>query len=409
MPRDLRIARTVPQTATPESVRVVNRAVLLSLVRKLQPVSRADLARRSGIFPSNVSRIVETLLEEGLVTETRAKPSGRGKVPMMLRIRDEYFQVLGVNVSSSQTTIAFAGFNGKIHQTWAFPTPPAPKAFVRELSRWVKTIQHERGLPAGSIKHIGIGAPGFVDVAAGRITCVTALLPYSQFPLAEEIKRATGIPVSLDNDCNLGALSELRSAQSRDGAAQRDFLFLSVGDHAIGGGLVIGGMLYRGHDSRAAGEVGHMIVDVDGPQCSCGRFGCLQMFACNTATWSRYKPRTPFSREHFNEMLLATQNGDGRAAKAVQETARVLALAASNIMSVVNPSEIVLAGDITEAFPAIHHAFETMYRSPYAAVAVRRSRLAREASLLHGTVCLALDNSVPGAVFNPHSFNEVRE
>lgn len=409
MPRDLAMASTAPRTATPESIRIVNRAVLLRLVRKLQPVSRADLARRSGIFPSNVSRIVESLLGEGLLTETRAVPNGRGKVPMMLSIRDEYFQVLGVNVTSTHTTVAFAGFNGEIHQTWTFPTPPVPKEFVRELARWVKTIQRERGLPADSIKHIGIGAPGFVDTATGRITCVTALLPYSQFPLAREVTRATGIPVSLDNDCNLGALSELRSAQNQDGSPKQDFLFLSVGDHAVGGGLVIDGALYRGHDSRAAGEIGHMIVDVNGPQCSCGRYGCLERFVSNTATWNRYKPRSLFTRERFNDMLRDAANGEPKAAKAVADTARYLALAASNIMSVVNPSEFVLAGDITEAFALLKHAFAVDFRSPYIEMAVRRSRLARDASLLHGAVCLALDHSEPGTVFDQLSFNEVRQ
>jgi len=385
------------QTATPESVREVNRSILLGLTRRLEPVSRADLARRSGIFPSNVSRIVEGLLAEGLLTEERAVPTGRGKVPMLLRIRDDYFPVLGINIQPALTTVAFAGFSGHIHRTWTFPTPPDPKAFVGQAGRLIDAIRAEIEPAAGAIRHIGVGAPGFVDAKAGVITCVTALLPYSGFPLGPELARRTGIPVSVDNDCNLGALSELRRVEARNGP--RDFLFLSVGDSGVGAGLILDGKLYRGHDARFAAEVGHVIVETDGPPCHCGRRGCLEGFISNTATFRRYRPKAPFSRAGFERMLEAAAAGEPRAIKAIAVTARYIALAASNITSILNPAEIVLAGEITEAFPVICEAVETLFRSPHAKVTMRRSWSPREVPLVHGTVCLAISAAVPTPAF----------
>jgi len=386
-------------TATPESVREVNRSILLDLARRHQPISRAELSRLSGIFPSNVSRIVEGLIEEGLLTEERAKPVGRGKVPMLLRLRDEYFQVVGIYVQPSETTLAFAGFSGEIQKTWSIRTPADPRDFSRQVRVMLDKIRAERNLPPNAIRHIGVGVPGFVDAAAGVITCVTTLPAYSGCPLAKELEAETGIPVSIDNDCNLGALSELWRLEAQAEAARGDFLFLSIGDYGVGAGLILRNELYRGHNSCFAAEVGHIIMNPDGPRCSCGRNGCLETYISNAATWRRYKPRTPFERDRFHELLDAAANEDPRAVEAIEETARYIALAATNLTTVLNPAEIVLAGKITEAFPLIRRAVETQFLSPHAKVTLRRSWFAREVPLLHGAVCLAVNQAVATPVF----------
>ncbi len=388
-----------PRTATPESVREVNRSILLGLMRRYSPVSRAELSRRSGIFPSNVSRIVEGLIAEGLLTERRAKPSGRGKVPMLLELRDEYFQVVGIYVQPSETMLAFAGFSGEIQKTWSIPTPADPQVFCGEVRRMLDVIRLEMKLGAKAIRHIGVGVPGFVDAAAGIITCVTTLPAYSGCPLARELERHTGIPVSIDNDCNLGALSELRRLESHAEGAQSDFLFMSVGDYGVGAGLILRDQLYRGHNACFAAEVGHIIMNPDGPRCSCGRTGCLETYISNAATWNRYKPRTPFKSGRFRELLDAAANEEPRAVAAIQETANYIALAATNIVTILNPAEIVLAGKITEAFPLIRRAVDTLYLSPYARVTSRRSWSAREVPLIHGAVCLAVSQAIKTPVF----------
>jgi N-acetylglucosamine repressor len=390
-----------PQTATPESVRAVNRAILLGLARRYEPLSRAELSRRSGIFPSNVSRIVEDLVGEGLLAEERGVAAGRGKVPAMLRIRDGFYSVIGIYMQPALTTVASAGFRGEIQKTWQIPTPSEPAAFIREASQLIAAIGRELPPGAGEIRHIGVGVPGFVDAVEGRITCVTTMPNYSQFHLAAELQRATGIPVSLDNDCNLGALSELRRAECRADGAPGDFLFLSVGDYGVGAGMILGGELYRGHDSRFAAEVGHLIVNPEGPQCTCGRHGCLETYIANAATWRRYKPRTPFSRARFHDLLQTAADGEPKAVAAIEETARCIALVASNLVSVLNPAEVVLAGEIGEAFPMVRDALDKLYDSPYAHVTMRRSWLPRETPLVHGAVCLALDGAMPAPAFAP--------
>lgn len=123
---------TLPiRTDTPSSVRAVNRSIMLQLIRCRQPVSRADLARLTGIFRSSVSDIVDELIEDNLVAEQRAVPSQRGRVPMSLRLNDAGYPVVGLNIRPAYCHIARAGLNGRIHKSLTFQTPASPKKLVQ--------------------------------------------------------------------------------------------------------------------------------------------------------------------------------------------------------------------------------------------------------------------------------------
>ena len=109
-------------TATTGSVRDINRSILLNLVRSEQPISRADLSRRTGMFRSNVSAIIDELVNERMLTEERPMSAGRGRVPTHLRLNDSAYPVIGVYVQPATTLVAFAGLNGSLNKIWSFPT-----------------------------------------------------------------------------------------------------------------------------------------------------------------------------------------------------------------------------------------------------------------------------------------------
>ena len=122
-------------TATPQTIRHVNRSILLNLIRLHQPVSRAELSRITGMHRSNISVIVEELIAEGLLREERAKPVGRGRVPFFLYVSEDSVYVLGVNLRVSETTIALGQLSGKIEKFTSFDTPKDPELFVQMLDR----------------------------------------------------------------------------------------------------------------------------------------------------------------------------------------------------------------------------------------------------------------------------------
>jgi predicted NBD/HSP70 family sugar kinase len=382
------------RTATPSSVRVVNRSILLNLIRRHQPVSRADLARLTGIFRSSVSDIVDELIAEKLLTEERAAASQRGRVPISLRLNDSSYPVLGLNIRPAYCQIARAGLNGQIHKNLVFKTPTSPDKLVRAVAEAVERLGRPgKNTARAAFRCIGIAVPGHVDSPKGRILWTPTHKELSDFPIADEIRTYTGIEAKVDNDCNVGALSELWLSPEEEKDRIADFVFLNVSDFGTGAGTVMKGEVYLGHDAHFAAEVGHMVVDPSGPLCTCGRRGCWEVFVNNSATWHRVHPRSPFSVDGFEEMLAAAKRGDARSFASFRETAKYLSLGISNIGFAFNPAKVIIAGRITEIWDLIREDVETKYGSPHLRSSIYPARLSADDSLLHGAVCLALSDT----------------
>jgi predicted NBD/HSP70 family sugar kinase len=379
------------RTATPSSVRAVNRSIVLGLIRRRQPISRAELARLTGIFRSSVSDIVDELLAEELITEERSAPSQRGRVPMSLRLNDTGYGVLGLNIRPAYCQIAAAGLSGRIQKSLIFETPTSPRKLVQVVGQTIKQLVAEWPAKGNNVfRRLGIAVPGHVDVDTGRILWTPTHRELTDFPITEHILNQTGIEALADNDCNAGALSELWLSTGEKKDRSTNFVFLNVSDFGAGAGAVLNGELYLGHDARFAAEVGHMIVDASGPLCRCERRGCWEMYISNEATWRRVHPRLPFTVDGFTNFLAAAQSGDARALSSFEETARYLSLGISNIGFIFNPAAVIVAGRITAVWDLIRARVENQCKSSRLRCAVRSARLSADDSLLHGAVCLAL-------------------
>jgi predicted NBD/HSP70 family sugar kinase len=390
MPRDQESRPTPLQirTATPSSIRAVNRSIILELIRRHQPVSRAELARLTGIFRSSISDIADELLADNLITEERGAPLQRGRVPLSLRLNDVSYPVLGLNIRPSYCQIAWSGLHGRIHGSFVFDTPTSPQKLVQAFGRAVKKPRAEAILKrCGEFRRIGIAVPGHVDAPTGRILWVPTHKELNGFPIADEMEAHTGIKTLADNDCNVGALSELWLSPGQN---QADFIFLNVSDFGTGAGVVSNREIYRGHNAHFAAEFGHMIVEPSGPPCRCGRSGCWEMFVSNEATWRRAYGETPFTIENFEGMLADAKGGERRALESFRETARYLSLGVSNMGFAFNPAEVIIAGRITAIWDLISDTIATRYGSPRLSCSIRPARLSADDSLLHGAICLAL-------------------
>ncbi|MFL6452160.1 MAG: ROK family protein [Bryobacteraceae bacterium] len=366
----------------------MNRAIMLELIRKCQPISRAGLAKMTGVFRSSVSDIVDELLDQQLVREERdSHGRGRGRVPINLRLNEESCRVLGLNIRPAYSQIACAGLSGTIQQSLYFPTPTSPRKLISSIaqaaSKLRKLVRHN----FDQYERVGIAIPGHVDARTGDILWTPTHPELSNFSIAAAVERELGIPALADNDCNLGALSELWLS-NREGSS--DFVFLNLSDYGVGAGVVINGEIYLGHNSRFAAEVGHMVVESSGLRCRCGRNGCWEMYVSNDATYKRLHPGSSFSEEGFEQLLSSAKKGIKRSLKALDETARYLSVGISNIGALFNPSEIVVAGRITGAWDLIREAVLHRNSGTAPLPRLRPARLSADDSLLHGAVCLAL-------------------
>ena len=381
--------RKLINTATPSSVRDVNRSIILNLVRLYQPISRVDLSNRTGIFRSSVSAIVDDLVRDHLLIEERAIPKGRGRVPVNLFLNPSGFSVLAVSIRAFQTKVAAAGLTGELQTTVSFPTPLDPAQLIKEIAKAIKRIRSEASY---EWQQVGISVPGLVNRDTGEILMVPSLPDYAGFPIAPEIAALAGADATAENDTNAAALAELWLHES-EVAGIRDLVFVEVGEIGVGAGLIIHGDLYGGHDNTWVGEFGHMIIDPAGPPCNCGRRGCWELYTCDRATWQRYDPHTEFSTERFEQLIQLAQSGDARAVRAFRATAEYLSLGISNIVFGLNPRRVVVAGEITKLWGLIQHTVESTWSAGRVQLHLYPARFVPEVLSLQGAVVLALQHA----------------
>jgi N-acetylglucosamine repressor len=381
-------------TAKPQTVRHLNRAAVLDLIRQHQPLSRADLARYTGIHRSNISIIVDDLRNRGLLREERAKNGARGRTPTLISLERGSFGVLGVSLRSQRTTVALASLDGHVESSYTFETPKMPEKFVDELQEAYKTVTERFDAPATrrSVNQMVVSLPGIVNrMSDGVVTIWTPALPkYSGSSLEAMIEKRIGIPCLMANNAGLAAMAVLRSGE-KGNESVNDFVLLVIGDVGVGSGVVIHHNLYSGYDAAYAGEVGHTVIDPKGPLCNCGQRGCLQLYICDSATWKRYNPRAEFSATRFDEFLDAVNAGSPKALAAVSETVKYLSLGISNLALTLNPERIMLAGSITRIWPVLEKKLKSAFFLPHHHARIQGIESPIDSLFLKGAIERALD------------------
>jgi hypothetical protein len=258
------------QVATSETARDINRRIVLNLIRKHQPLSRADLARRSGLQRSTVSAITEQLIEGRWVTEGALGHLPRGRKPTFLHLNGERAGIIGVNVRPVRTSIALAGLDTHFLTQESLPTGSDPNAFLDELCRRLQHLM--RAHPEIVYEGIGVCLPGRVDTESQRLVFAPNL-GWKDVDFKTPIEKATGLPVELENAANACALAELWGGSHPEGV--RSIVAVTVSE-GIGVGMILNGQLVRG-PTGLAGEFGHVTVSEDGPLCRCGNRGCWEV------------------------------------------------------------------------------------------------------------------------------------
>lgn len=380
------------KSATPQTVRDLNLAVIVDLIRRNQPVSRAQLAENAGIHRSNVGIIIEDLQKRGLLREERAKNAGRGRTPTLISIDRGTLRVLAVNLRHERTTVSLASLDGHVEATYSFATSETQAGFIDEMKAAVKELTHgatAQGHPSMRISQTVVSIPGIVETTHDRRRKMwTPGLPqFSGLDFGALLEKELGVPCFLANNAGLGAIAALRAA----GEDLNDFVFIVIGDVGVGSGVVLHRSLYTGHDAAYAGEIGHSTIDLRGPQCSCGRRGCLQSYICDTATWARYNSKTPFSSMRFEEFLQEVSGGSPKALKALKETVAYLGVGISNIAMMLNPERILIAGALTKVWPAVQKELVAESLLPHHHSVIQPVRTPVDALFLRGAIETGID------------------
>ncbi|HEY6927407.1 MAG TPA: ROK family transcriptional regulator [Steroidobacteraceae bacterium] len=337
-----RVDLTDVELASSGTARKINRNIILELVRTQQPISRADLARQSGLQRSTVSQIIEQLLAEKWVCEGRTAISSRGRRPTHIRL-NEGLVALALDIHPRQATIAVIDLNGRLVLRSMAPLTSDPAASTQLILEGVAGIKSELGRM--SIEGIGISLPGRVDPQTDRILFAPNLR-WRDFDLKGLVEKRTRLPVHMANAAIACLLAEL-TFNHTDG--NRDAVLVTTSE-GIGAGIFINGSIVVGHDGMA-GEFGHISIDPEGPECACGRRGCWEVFASCMAAVRYFRELQPRFREvTFSELLSLAEDGNSYAAQALEKQAYHIGHGLRLIIAALSPSVIYIAGDVTSAW-----------------------------------------------------------
>jgi len=329
---------TNTQVASSETARNINRGVVLNLIRKRQPISRADLARFSGLQRSTVSLITEQLIREKWVVYGPTGRLPRGRRPTFLRLNDRR-SILVADLRPEESTIAAADVNGRFLSHQAFSTPQSPSAAVAELSARLRQLMeaHSNLIFEG----IGISVPGRLDPSTNRIVFAPNL-HWHDVDLKTPLEKATGMRVDLENAANACLLAEVWFAH---GERVRDLAVVTIAE-GLGTAIFTNGRLVRGRNGMA-GEFGHAPIDPEGPECACGGRGCWELYASNRAAL-RYYHESSSSPDGptFQDLLSLCDAGDALAIRALEKMAHAIGRGMRMLVAGVAPEEIVVAGEV---------------------------------------------------------------
>jgi len=334
--------------ARADTIRYINRQIILNFIREKQPISRAEISHETALQRSTVSLIVDELKTRGLIYEIEGESTG-GRPPTLLRLRAAASMAIGVDIGTAHTTIAVADLAGRVVDREKFETDPDVRATFRKVASGVQKFIRTHG----NIEGIGVCVPGLVDPE----TATALFIPHFKWrnwPLASDLSRATGLSVTFDNDANAAALAELwlGRPEIRD---VRDFILVLV-EEGLGTGIIFDGQVYQGV-AGAAGEFGHMTIGKGAPvACAAGSEECWEAFASERATLARYKLRGQGRVDPEVTFLQLIDNAladDEAARESLLETAYYLGLGISNLTKGLSPEAVILAGDIARAWPLI--------------------------------------------------------
>lgn len=379
-----RVDLAYAQLASSEIARDINRDVVLELIRSRQPISRADLARYSGLQRSTVSLIIEELLEEGWVREGAVARRPRGRRPTMLGLNDE-LAMLVCDIRPMQAIVAVVDLNGRFLSRESLPLLSDPRQAIEQIIERMKKMRQKH--PQKSFEGIGVSLPGRV-CPESQTLIFAPNLKWPPYDIKKAIERATRMKVELGNAANACLLSELWFGHM-DGVRNAVLVTISEG---IGAGVLANGQLVTGKHGMA-GEFGHIPLDPHGPKCACGSNGCWETQASSRAALRYYDEFCGAPQSiGIQQLIQRAEEGDANACKAIEQQAHMLGRGLRTVVAALAPEVILVTGDIIAAWARVGPVVEAelvplvLAGAPPRLVAVEESEVAR----LRGAAAMVL-------------------
>jgi predicted NBD/HSP70 family sugar kinase len=330
-----------------EGLRERNKLRVIEALRERSTASRSDLARITGLSRTTITSLVADLEQRGIIVEQPAgenKPLGRGRPPTLLRLDPSVGAAVGVYFDHAHLSVAAADLSWRVlaERRLDLDVDHSAAASLDAAIELVDQVLDDAGLGREDVIGVGMGLSGPIDLTG--VVDHTVILPdWAGLNAAAELERRLGLPVSVDNDANLGALAEVATGAGR-GLSDVIYVMVSSG---IGSGLVLGGRLHRGA-AGFAGELGHVFVVEKGALCRCGNRGCLETVASTDAVLALLRPAHGDGLT-IPDVLDLIEAGDRGATRVVYDAGRAIGRVLATLATCLDPQAIIVGGELSPA------------------------------------------------------------
>jgi N-acetylglucosamine repressor len=329
----------LPTKATHQQTRAHNERLVVRTLYDHGPISRADVARLTGLTRTTVSDVVAALLDDGVVREIGRGPSSGGKAPILLQVDNDARLVVGLDLGEEHFAGSLVNLRGEIRRTVELPV--AGRDGTDALDLVFELLDRLLDGTTAPLLGIGIGTPGLVDSTTGTIRRAVNL-DWRDLPLGDVVAERYGVPVNVANDSQAAALAEYTFA---GGDRVPNLIAIRVG-RGVGAGLILRGALFQG-DGSGAGEIGHVVVDDAGTVCRCGRTGCLETVAGMRSIEARAATATGRPTD-LAAVRTAIRAGEAWAVELADAAGSALGRSIASLIGALDVQRVVLLGPVTE-------------------------------------------------------------
>ena len=326
-------------------MRAINRAAVLNTIRRNGDISRTEVARATGLSPATITAITAELIDDGLIFEKASGNSRGGRRPILLALNPHGGYVVGIKLTEEHVFGALTDLEATVlaKKTGRLDNQRLDTA-VNAIVAVVNALVGNAEIARGALLGVGVGLAGIVDAREGMLRH-SPIFGWRDVPLAGLLLSHLHVPVTIDNDVNTLTLTEQLFGVGR---GVDDFLTVTIG-RGVGMGMVVNGRLHRGQHG-GAGEIGHIVLDPEGPLCACGKRGCLETYVSDPhllrlAHEAAARGELQSDVTTVEQLLALAEQGVPAALAIYTQAGEKLGLTIANLINIFGPEEVIISGE----------------------------------------------------------------
>ncbi|MCT4631386.1 MAG: ROK family transcriptional regulator [Firmicutes bacterium] len=331
-------------TGKPALIKKINRSIVIKLIIKHKEISRSEISKITKLSLPSVMRIIDSLIDEGLVIEIGKGDSSGGRKPSLLSMNNNAMYIIGVEIAIN-SRIILTDLSGKVLDSEEFDNSniSTPLGVLTKIKECIDSIISRNKDYEGLISGIGIGTPGENYKYNDSIE-MAIIKGWEELNVLSWFENHFDYPVFVENVARTRTLSELWFGE---GQSIKNFIYLFI-DRGVGCGIVNNGSVYEGYNG-VAGELGHTIIQLDGRKCYCGNKGCLEMYVSAGAILNQLKENNNYYKDYNFEKLIENQS-DEEIGSIIEKSAKIMGIATANLINLYNPEAVILGGIVAKSF-----------------------------------------------------------